>query len=1069
MPAKKPPKAPLSLDNLDRLPRVDRERIFQLIQAEKAVARARDLESRGWRAWYSEMFDIPPSEEHPDGVPFVSRLAAHHAEAIEWHWNSVVLKRAGLDIKEYAYFAIWPRGHMKCCSGDTEVLMADGTRRLIKNVQAGELLQSFDEVTGKIVKGRVIAQWRAGQKRCVRVKTRTGRELVATPDHKVRTFDGWKKIGDLLPTDRIASPRKTLTSYVDHPIPDEELRLLVYFMAEGHTSSGAADITNADAVIVKDIYVCATALGFTAKKGAGKFKTLLSGGVRPWLRRWGLAGKKSTEKRWPVELNQLSPRQLRLVLAAWLDTDGFISTQSAGINLANEALIDDLRYLCLQAGIVTKKYYLPRAGFGSWVIEFDHHAISRLASLPLLLKQANWSSLLSTARYSLIDAYPGKVALNLPKGENRRLRREIGWKPGCKNVRITRNKIQRAMKCSANPQWEWLEQADVFWDEVTFIEEAGLRETYDLEVAGTHNFIAEGLVTHNSTIARYIAITDACLSVTGYCLYVSGTKNKVRGHAISIESLLSSSKILEYYPALQQVKEGLAGQSKGWTRDFIYTKAGYVFHFISLDEGIAGANIDTVRPTLIIPDDVDDREASAVISENRMRVLTRAVLPTRQHNTLVFWAQNLINRHTVLYAIWTGKQRVLALRANTQPVPAFLNLEVQLQTHNGIPRDVIISGTPTWPWYDLKRAQEEIDNIGLDAFLSECQHDVDQDRADAVVPEYDDSVHIITWDEFNALYRLPVHNRDVPRHWRRYVGHDWGSSGAEAGHANVVGWVSVAAANSPLPGTAFCYHVKSFPGSTLAGTVARAILNYTLWHTQSDPARYIDLALLDRGTADPADILATRARAKVIAELDQLESYSMWHMSHEAKAVRDIYRMVYGLAFQPCNPKKDGGVAQLRHYLRTDYTQPHPFRADRNGLSRMYFIVENSQQRDAPTDDSGMKLVREQLPEWRYRPPTLTSGGYLDERPMKVNDDVGNMLMMIFTHFRLYATPLNESEQLVAAMPANLRYESLLADSPYERGLTPEQELAHLMAVKEARTKVQQDVEAFDDWGELVR
>jgi hypothetical protein len=77
--------------------------------------------------------------------------------------------------------------------------------------------------------------------------------------------------------------------------------------------------------------------------------------------------------------------------------------------------------------------------------------------------------------------------------------------------------------------------------------------------------------------------------------------------------------------------------------------------------------------------------------------------------------------------------------------------------------------------------------------------------------------------------------------------------------------------------------------------------------------------------------------------------------------------------------------------------------------------------------------------------------------------------MMIFTHFKLHATPLTEAERITAAMPAHLRYENLLADSPFEKGLTPEQELAHLMALKRARHTTSPTVEAFDEWGTLVR
>lgn len=571
-----------------------------------------------------------------------------------------------------------------------------------------------------------------------------------------------------------------------------------------------------------------------------------------------------------------------------------------------------------------------------------------------------------------------------------------------------------------------------------------------------------------STIARYIAVCDAALSESSYCLYVSGTKGKVRGHAISIESLLATPKLLEYYPGLGEVKRGLAGQSKGWTADFIYTKSGAVFHFISLDEGVAGANIDSVRPTLIIPDDVDDREDSPLISENRLRVLTKAVILTKQHNTLFFWAQNLISRHSVLYQIYTGKQRVLTARVDTKPIPAFVGLVTEARTIDGIIHDVIVEGEPTWAYYNREIAQETIDAGGLDAFLSECQHEVDRDKSEQIIPEFDEEVHLITWEEFNAFYGLPPENRDVPKHWRRYVGHDWGSTGAVAGHANVVGYVSVASQNSLLPSTAFLYNFTSFPPSVLAGQVARSVLNYILRDVLSDPHTYIELDVLDRAVNDPTDVLATRSRQKVVDAISAMEQYVMFHMSHEAKAVRDIYRIVYGLPFQPCNPKRDGGVAQLRHYLRTDYSVDHPFRSGKRGLSRFYMIVENDAERDRPTGDNGLKLVRDQLPEWRWRPDTLTAKGFLDERPLKLNDDVGNMLQMIFAHFRLAATPLSAREEYEASIPVESRYQTLLANSPFEHGLTAEQELQHVLALARARKFTPGQIERFDEWGNRI-
>jgi hypothetical protein len=164
-----------------------------------------------------------------------------------------------------------------------------------------------------------------------------------------------------------------------------------------------------------------------------------------------------------------------------------------------------------------------------------------------------------------------------------------------------------------------------------------------------------------------------------------------------------------------------------------------------------------------------------------------------------------------------------------------------------------------------------------------------------------------------------------------------------------------------------------------------------------------------------------------------------------------------------CNPKRDGGIEQMRHYMRCDYLVDHPFRVGHKGLSRFYLLVTDDEQRTRPRDDDGMKLVRSQFSEWRRRPAQLTAKGFMDERPMKLDDDAGNAAMMVFTHFRLHATPLNTTETFQAAMPAGMRYEQLLANSPFEHGLTPEQEIAHLLAKAHARRTVGSQVERFED------
>ncbi|TMA80049.1 MAG: hypothetical protein E6J72_09445 [Deltaproteobacteria bacterium] len=49
--------------------------------------------------------------------------------------------------------------------------------------------------------------------------------------------------------------------------------------------------------------------------------------------------------------------------------------------------------------------------------------------------------------------------------------------------------------------------SDVFWDRVVAIEARGVEETFDLTVAVDHNFVADGLVVHNSHSAAYALIS----------------------------------------------------------------------------------------------------------------------------------------------------------------------------------------------------------------------------------------------------------------------------------------------------------------------------------------------------------------------------------------------------------------------------------------------------------------------------------------------------------------------------------------------------------------------------------
>ncbi len=419
----------------------------------------------------------------------------------------------------------------KCLAAGTEVLMSDGTRKLIEDIAVGDYILSYDVGAGCFATSdMIVGKVHSGPKRCLRVTTASGKRVTLTPEHKVLTFDGWKIAGELTLKDRIASPRQSeryMPPLSDSSVSDEEVRLLAYMIAEGNTTTYAqkdkarltqdgnprkrstnCTFTNTDSVIREDFCRCAEAMGFRVRKRnktafglSAPQGTPRKDGPRTWARKHGLAGKMAPEKRVPEWVFRLGRRKTWMFLAAMIDTDGWVTTAKAevGITLASEGLIDDLMYLFMSVGVVTKKRKRSNKFAGAWDLTIDKSYLFRAAQrLPLLLKKERVRVAAEKTSHGLLDTYPQKIARMRTKtwGAYRRAGVPIAAN---KVHAITRPKMQAMLAFDRVPEWEHLEQAGVFWDRIKKIEAVGIRDTYDVQVLCNKNLVTNGLVTHNST------------------------------------------------------------------------------------------------------------------------------------------------------------------------------------------------------------------------------------------------------------------------------------------------------------------------------------------------------------------------------------------------------------------------------------------------------------------------------------------------------------------------------------------------------------------------------------------
>ena len=110
-----------------------------------------------------------------------------------------------------------PRNTYQCVGICENVLMEDGSRRQIKDVAIGDRVVSFNPKTFEMTTTNIINHFiRKNDHPVYKVKTISGREIVATEDHKFMTNCGWKTVAELIQDDKLR-----IGIYADHTFTKE--------------------------------------------------------------------------------------------------------------------------------------------------------------------------------------------------------------------------------------------------------------------------------------------------------------------------------------------------------------------------------------------------------------------------------------------------------------------------------------------------------------------------------------------------------------------------------------------------------------------------------------------------------------------------------------------------------------------------------------------------------------------------------------------------------------------------------------------------------------------------------
>ena len=173
-----------------------------------------------------------------------------------------------------------PPGLGKPVSVDALVLLEDGSRRRLGDIVVGDRV-----ITRTGEAARVDAVHEQGELDCVRIRTTTGREVVAAPDHPFWTPDGWVKAGDLTVGDRLANVlRPELVA--DGTEQTDEFALAGYLVGDGCVTNQVT-FTSGDEDILADFRTTCDRLGQPHRTRPNSAQQL----TRADLRTAGLAGR----------------------------------------------------------------------------------------------------------------------------------------------------------------------------------------------------------------------------------------------------------------------------------------------------------------------------------------------------------------------------------------------------------------------------------------------------------------------------------------------------------------------------------------------------------------------------------------------------------------------------------------------------------------------------------------------------------------------------------------------------------------------------------------------------------
>jgi protein RecA len=450
-----------------------------------------------------------------------------------------------------------PESSGKCLTADTYVWSDHGLETVAEVfARAGMKASCTSRVTDvralgmRVVNERgeletVAALTHNNRRPTVRLTLRSGRQITATHNHPLRVvsergFIVWRNAGDIRDGDTVVSALFGAEQAACGPeLSEDEAVFLGYLVAEGSlgvNNRHAVRFTNWDPEVAADFTTLAESLfGSDVRHYDGKEHVIFDTALRRRLAdEYGLDYYTNAPlKTVPQRVRTSGAKAQRAFLSALFEGDGWIDpTSTVGLGTASRVLAEQVQLMLYGLGIPNTL----QSTFNK-VYERDYYSV--IVNPSVVHRFLEVVGFRSARRAAQVAAHftpsPREPQFeNIPhlRGLVMDLRDAVGGDRTFDRIAGDLFRSDMDLACSRQRLGRLVEWADrraarlspgavaivdhlralattaYTYEKVTAVEDGGLQPTFDLMVPGTHSFIANGVLSHNTTVALH-AVANA--------------------------------------------------------------------------------------------------------------------------------------------------------------------------------------------------------------------------------------------------------------------------------------------------------------------------------------------------------------------------------------------------------------------------------------------------------------------------------------------------------------------------------------------------------------------------------